>query len=134
MLSCSKNFVSTRERKKAEKFIFCFNDKERAILMHSFSCGVTVDEMKDLGIAPGIKFSRRLEAALFARRIYNWPHEIAKRIVTETFLDDQVDVIMSLLLLPIHGFSSEKILNEILYAKFSAEEMVEWLNHNTKIE
>ncbi|MBR6688828.1 MAG: hypothetical protein IKL68_02300 [Clostridia bacterium] len=117
---------------KEVAFLRRFEDmREKNVLAMAFTDGgVTVEEMEALGIGKNGELSRKDEAALFARYQYKCSHEIAKRIMEQNFDDNQLDTVMSVLLLPTFCIPEEKLLDEILYDTNSMEEMVEWLNKN----
>ncbi len=119
---------------KEREFITRFDDmRNKNTLAIAFTEGVSLEEMETLGIGNDGELTRKMEAALFARYQYKCSHEIAKRIMEQSFDDRQLDTIMSVLLLPTFCIPEEKLLDEILYDVNSMEEMVEWLNKNRVI-
>ena len=113
------------------EFLTKFTDpRDKNVLALAFTAGVTEEEMEALGIDQSTELSRKEEAALFARYQYKCSHSVAQRIMDEHFDDTQLDTIMSVLLLPTFGMAEDKLLNEVLFAHNSMDDMLEWFNKN----
>ncbi len=113
------------------KFMWNFSDpSDRNILALTFTEGVSLEEVESLGIGKEKVLSIKERAALFSRYQYKWSYEVAKRIMEQSFNEEQLDALMSVILLPAFCIPEEKLLNEILYDKYNREYMVNWLSKN----
>ncbi|MBR6689198.1 MAG: hypothetical protein IKL68_04200 [Clostridia bacterium] len=113
------------------QFIWNFSDSsDRNILARAFTEGVSLEEVETLGIGKEKVLSIRERVALFSRYQYKWSYKVARRIMEQSFDEEQLDVIANVILLPAFCISEEKLLNEILYDKYNKEYMVNWLRKN----
>ncbi len=113
------------------QFIWKFSDpSDRNTLAHAFIEGVSVEEIEELGVGKENTLSIKEKATLFSRYQYKWSHEVAKRLMEQNFTEEQLDTLMSVILLPAFCIPEEKLLDEILYDKYDREYMVSWLSEN----
>lgn len=115
---------------KEIKFISRFsNDSDRNLLVVAISEGITLDELEMLGIDREDFLSMKKKAALFVRYRYKASFRAACKIIDQSFNERQLDTITNVLLMPAFGIPEEKVIEEILYDKYSAEEMIAWFNN-----
>lgn len=115
---------------KETKFISRFsNDSDRNLLVVAISEGITLDELEMLGIDREDFLSMKKKAALFVRYRYKASFRAACKIIDQSFNEKQLDTIVNVLLMPAFGIPEEKVIEEILYDKYSVEEMLTWFNN-----
>ncbi len=94
----------------------------------AITSGISIEELKSLCIDREFCLTQKMKAALYVRYKYKCSYRACCRIMDNGFNDNQLDAIVNVLLMPAFAIPEERVLNEILYEKYSAEDMIAWYN------
>ncbi len=115
--------------KKETEFVSRFYEtKDKNMVTAAIIAGVSVEELSSLRFDEDYRLTMKMQAALYVRYKYKCSYRVACRILDNSFSEKQLDTIVNVLLMPAFAIPEEKVLNEILYDRYSAEEMLAWYN------
>ena len=115
--------------KEETAFVSMFSEaRDKNMIATALTSGVSIEELKSLGYALEYTLTTKMRAALYVRYKYKCSYRVACRILDNGFNEKQLDTIVNVLLMPAFAVPEEKVLNEILYERYSAEEMLAWYN------
>ena len=110
-------------------FVSMFSEaRDKNMIATALTSGVSIEELKSLGYALEYTLTIKMRAALYVRYKYKCSYRVVCRILDNGFNEKQLDAIVNVLLMPVFAVPEEKVLNEILFDRYSAEEMLAWYN------
>ena len=98
----------------------------------AITSGISIEELKSLCIDREFCLTQKMKAALYVRYKYKCSYRVCCRIMDNGFNEKQLDTVVNVLLMPAFAIPEERVLNEILYDRYSAEEMIAWYNNVRK--
>ena len=115
------------------KFVSRFDEpKDKNMITAAIMAGVSVEEIRSLRLDENYRLTLKMQAALYLRYKYKCSYRVACRIMDNGFNEKQLDTVVNVLLMPAFAIPEERVLNEILYDRYSAEEMIAWYNNVRK--
>ena len=111
------------------EFISMFSElRDKNMIATALTSGVSIEELRTLGYDQEYLLTMKMRAALYVRYKYKCSYRVSCRIMDNGFSEKQLDTIVNVLLMPAFAIPEEKVLNEILYERYSAEAMLDWYN------
>ena len=119
------NVLTKNETEFVSRF---YESKDKNMITAAIIAGVSVEEIRSLRLDETYRLTMKMQAALYLRYKYKCSYRVACRIMDNGFSEKQLDTIVNVLLMPAFAIPEEKVLNEILYDRYSAEDMLAWYN------